>query len=213
MNSPFPGMDPFLEEPAYWADFHSRFMNAWCEAIDAALPEHYEASLGEHVYLDGPKEAYIEILHRPDRSLVAVLELLSPANKEQPGRTEDLAKRRAILVQQVHLVELDLLLGGRRLPMQQPLPDGDYYYLLSRAEKRLDCDVFAWSLRQALPKLPAPLRAPDRDIIIDLAAVFATAYERGRYGRKISYHDHVPRFLSDEDRVWTRHIINSVQGR
>src|SRR6266540_219691 len=107
-------------------------MNSWCEAIDAALPENYEVSLGEHVYLvehellDGPKEAYIEILHRPDRSLVAVLELLSPANKEQPGRTEYLAKRRAILVQPVHLVELDLLLGGRRLPMQQPLPDGDY---------------------------------------------------------------------------------------
>src|SRR5262249_44718944 len=32
------------------------------------------------------REAYIEILHRPERSLVAVLELLSPANKELPGR-------------------------------------------------------------------------------------------------------------------------------
>ena len=259
MKSPFPGMDPFLEEPAFWADFHSRFMNAWCEAIDEALPENYEANLGEHVYLvehepearklghpdiavsqtewtapilaepdaravatlepvtipltllDGPKEAYIEILHRPDRTLVAVLELLSPANKEQPGRTEYLAKRRAILVQQVHLVELDLLLGGRRLPMQQPLPDGDYYYLLSRAEKRLDCDVFAWGLRQPLPKLPAPLRAPDRDIIIDLAAVFAMAYERGRYSRKVNYHDHLPRLPREEDADWARVLLDSMK--
>src|SRR6185369_17217944 len=42
--------------------------------------------------LEGPKEVYIEILHRPERRLVTVLELLSPANKELPGRTEYLTK-------------------------------------------------------------------------------------------------------------------------
>ncbi len=40
-------------------------------------------------------ERHIEILHRPDRTLVAALELLSPANKEEPGRTLYLAKRNA----------------------------------------------------------------------------------------------------------------------
>src|SRR5688572_17165029 len=132
MPSPFPGMDPYLEGPD-WLDFHSRFVNAWCEAVADGLPDEYEANLGERVYLvevdpdsrkllypdvsvthnestsharttaasatlepttiplemlDGPREAYIEILHRPDRALVAVLELLSPANKQNPGRTE-----------------------------------------------------------------------------------------------------------------------------
>src|SRR5207302_3544789 len=51
MKSPFPGMDPFLEHPAYWSDFHSRFINAWCEAIADSLPPQYEATLGERVYL------------------------------------------------------------------------------------------------------------------------------------------------------------------
>ena len=137
MKSPFPGMDPYLEQPAYRSDFHSRFINVWCEAIADALPPQYEATLGERVYLvehspearklgfpdiavshgerppsssqssgstgatatlepvtipltilEGPREAYIEILYQPDRSLVAALELLSPANKEEPGRTE-----------------------------------------------------------------------------------------------------------------------------
>src|SRR5438552_11758420 len=171
MKSPFPGMDPYLEHPAYWSDFHSRFINAWCEAIADALPPQYEATLGERVYLvehdpearklgfpdvavthderlaassesaasaaatatlepvtipltilEGPRETYIEILHQPDRSLICVLELLSPANKEQPGRAEYLAKRSALLHQKVHLVELDLLLGGQRLPLERPLP-------------------------------------------------------------------------------------------
>jgi hypothetical protein len=64
--------------------------------------------------LQGPRETFIEIIHRADRSLVTSLELLSPANKHQPGRTEYLAKRNALLYQSVHLVELDLLRGGQR---------------------------------------------------------------------------------------------------
>lgn len=49
MASPFPGMDPFLEHPAYCLDFHATFINYWREAIAEALPPHYEATLGERV--------------------------------------------------------------------------------------------------------------------------------------------------------------------
>jgi hypothetical protein len=38
MKSPFPGMDPYLESPEIWPDFHSRFINAWCEAIAGRIP-------------------------------------------------------------------------------------------------------------------------------------------------------------------------------
>jgi hypothetical protein len=255
MASPFPGMDPFLENPAYWPDFHSRFVNYWCEAVADALPPNYEASLGERVYLiehdpearklgypdvavtqespalpvapslgtglatlepvtipllmlEGPRETYIEILHQPDRSLVAVLELLSPANKEYPGRTEYLAKRMALYNQNVHLVELDLLRGGHRLPMQKPLPPADYYYLVSRGDQRPDCQVYSWSLKQRLPKLPVPLRAQDADIFIELSAVFATAYERGRFSRRINHQAPVPGVLSQEDRRWAQKVTS-----
>jgi hypothetical protein len=33
MPSPFPGIDPFLEGPAYWSDFHATFINYWREAM------------------------------------------------------------------------------------------------------------------------------------------------------------------------------------
>jgi hypothetical protein len=253
MKSPFPGMDPFLELPAYWSDFHATFVNYWREAIADALPPQYEASLGERVYLierdpderklgfpdvavthdpaaasepgtpgatatltpvtipltilEGPRETYIEILHQPDRSLVTSLELLSPANKEQPGRTEYLAKRRALLVQDVHLVELDLLLEGRRLPLQKPLPPADYYYFLCRAGQRPDCQVYRWTLRQPLPALPVPLRDPDPDLTIDLGAVFALAYERGRFYRRIHYQGPMPVFLGEAERQWAAALV------
>lgn len=44
-------MDPYLEHPAYWNDFHSTFINYWRAALLDRLPEHYDASIGEQVYL------------------------------------------------------------------------------------------------------------------------------------------------------------------
>jgi hypothetical protein len=254
MKSPFPGMDPFLEQPAFWSDFHFRFINYWCEAIADALPPHYEATLGERVYLvehdpemrklgfpdvavmhddlssstpggspagtttlppvtvplailEGPRETYIEIVHQPDQILVASLELLSPANKEQPGRTEYLAKRHALIYQKVHLVELDLLLVGRRV--QEPLPPADYYYLVSHGDRRPDCDVYRWTLRDPLPTLPVPLRAPDPEIFVDLGAVFATAYERARFFRRINYQAPIPAVVSKRDRPWVESVLQT----
>jgi hypothetical protein len=257
MGCPFPGMDPFLELPAYWSDFHFTFINYWREAIADVLPPDYEAALGERVYLvehdpearrlgypdvavtegeraaaaiersvgaatlepvtipltilEGPREAYIEILHQPERRLVSALELLSPGNKEQPGRVEYLAKRRALLCQDVHLVELDLLLEGQRLPLQRPLPPAEYYYLLSRSDRRPDCEVYFWRLSQPLPTLPVPLRAPDPDVFINLATVFATAYERGRFRRRLPYQGPVPAFVPAQDRPWVESVLAGCQ--
>jgi hypothetical protein len=250
-------MDPFLEDPAYWLDFHFRFINNWADALSEILPEQYEANLGERVYLvehdpearklmspdigvvesptpakvsssrgavtlapvtvpltilEGPRETFVEILHKPDRQLVTVLELLSPTNKEQPGRTEYLAKRRAILYQKVHLVELDLLRAGRRMPSLVPLPPGDYYYLVARAERRPDAEIFAWTIRDPLPQLPVPLRTPDPDITFDLAAVFRTTYERGRLARKINYSRALPD-LGRDDQEWAAGIVRSSGPR
>jgi hypothetical protein len=248
MPSPFPGMDPYLESPAFWPDFHERFITYWCDELAEHLPEAYEARIGERVYLlepsaekgklmgpdvsithgNGPSsggsaptglatlepvtipltildetsEAYIEILHRPDRTLVAVLELLSPSNKIEQGRTLYLAKRNALIQQAVHLVELDLLLGGQRLPFDEPLPAGDYYALVSRSDRRPDCDVYAWTIRQPLPPIPIPLKPPDPDIVLELGVVFATAYERGRYRRSIDYDAPAPISLGDETQRW-----------
>jgi hypothetical protein len=158
--------------------------------------------------VEGPRETYVEILHRPERSLVAVLELLSPANKENPGRTEYLSKRNAVLRQNVHLVELDLLLGGQRVPSPRSLPAADCYYLLARAEQRFDCQVYHWRLPDPLPCLPIPLRPPHADVTVDLAQVFATAYTRGRFGRRLRYDRPCPAPLTEEQRAWAEQIAS-----
>jgi hypothetical protein len=158
------------------------------------------------------RETRIQILHRPGRTLVGVLELLSPGNKTGSGYSAYLAKRNDVIGQQVHLVELDLLLGGQRLPMRRPLPPGDYYAFVSRSDRRPESDVYTWKVRQPLPTLPIPLKAPDEDVLLDLDAIFIITYERGRYARSIDYDAPLGLSLSPEDRLWAETLAKSWKG-
>lgn len=255
MASPFPGMDPYLEGPAFWRDFHQTFIGCWREAVAAALPDHYDARLDEtvnlvqmspevikliypdvavsreprrtkrahskssgtlllepvhipHEFLEEVRQTRIEILHRPERTLVAVLEMLSPFNKSGEGFDQYRAKRKTILLQKLHLVELDLLVGGKRLPLSKPLPRADYYALISRAEDRPNCEVYRWALRDPLPTIPIPLRAPDADIPIDLGKVFRDTYERGRYARALFYTQPPAARLRRKDAQWATGVAS-----
>ena len=72
----------------------------------------------------------------------------------------------------------------------------------SRAGKRPSSDVFAWSVRQPLPRIPIPLRKPDPDVLLNLPALFALAYERGRYARALDYSAELDLPLDSGDRAW-----------
>jgi hypothetical protein len=37
MPSPFPGMDPYLEQPTFWSAFHSRLIVAIADALAPQL--------------------------------------------------------------------------------------------------------------------------------------------------------------------------------
>jgi hypothetical protein len=159
------------------------------------------------------RETFIQILHREDQALVAVVEVLSPANKEMPGHGEYLAKRYALLRQHVHLVEIDLLLRGTRPPLLRELPPGDFFALVSRADRRPNCDVYAWSLAEALPRIPIPLKGPDPDLVADLSAVFQLTYQRGRYRRTLRYEE-LPRAIENNDRLreWVQSQLQSARN-
>jgi hypothetical protein len=155
------------------------------------------------------RDVWIEIRRRPDRTPVTVIEVLSPTNKIGHGLSKYRLKRRRLIHQHVHLIELDFLLSGHRLPMGRSLPPGDYYALVSRAENRPDCQVYAWTIRDPLPHIPIPLLTPDPDVQLDLGAVFATAYERGRYARSMDYTAPLPIVRNSEDRTWAERIAQT----
>lgn len=148
------------------------------------------------------RDLWIEIRHRPDRDLVTAIEILSPTNKLGEGYWQYQGQRRALIRQNVHLVELDLLVRGQRLPMGQELPAGDFFAFVSRADRRSKCNVYAWSVRQCLPNIRIPLRSPDPDVILELPAIFALAYDRGRYARALDYSAPLDLPLAAGDRAW-----------
>ena len=160
--------------------------------------------------LEEVREAYLKIIHRPEQTLVTELELLSPENKATQGSIQYLAKRDALLRGPVHLVELDFLIGGHRLPMARPLPPGDAYAFVARGDRRPDCDVYAWSIRQALSAIRIPLLAPDPDLRLDLAEVYATTFEKGRYARSINYGSPLSIGLVPEDRAWAEALAKGA---
>jgi hypothetical protein len=51
MPSPFPGMDPYLENPATWSDLHQRLITYIADMLQPELRPNYLARIGERVYV------------------------------------------------------------------------------------------------------------------------------------------------------------------
>ena len=49
MPSPFPGMDPYLEDPSIWPDLHSTMISYIREALQPQVRPKYVARIGERV--------------------------------------------------------------------------------------------------------------------------------------------------------------------
>ncbi|MCP4541150.1 MAG: DUF4058 family protein, partial [Chloroflexi bacterium] len=157
---PFPGMDPYLEAPDIWPDFHNRLATALSTMLNAQLLVPYYARLQKR---SEPSIAFESgtlagVLHRTDplehyfveiynsaqgHRLVTIIEIVSPSNKRPgPDRRSYETKQKDVLESNVNLIELDLLRSGRRL---LPYPDlvamvdtlaPDYLVLLNRGVLR-----------------------------------------------------------------------------
>ena len=155
-------------------------------------------------------ESYVQIVSLPDRELVTSVEILSPTNKSRADGGDYLAKRAALLRRRINLVEIDLLLGGDRLPALDALPAGDFYAFVSRRERRPKAEVHAWSIRRVLLKIPVPLKFPDPDVLLDLAGAFKMTFDRGRYDRSLRYDLPLPSTLSEADRAWAAARVQTI---
>ena len=51
MQSPFPGMDPYLEHPALWPDVHNRLMAALADDLSERVAPRYYVGLERRTYL------------------------------------------------------------------------------------------------------------------------------------------------------------------
>ncbi len=155
----------------------------------------------------------IEIRDTQQRHLVTAIEILSPTNKRGEGIREYLTKRQRLLLSAVHLLEIDLLRQGRRVPMQQPLPEAPYFVFLSRAESRPMTDIWPVALDQPLPTVPVPLLPGDDDVLLDLQAVLTAAYDLPGYDLIIDYTEPPEIPLTEAEAAWVERHLHATGSR
>lgn len=128
------------------------------------------------------------LLHTDAGELVAVIELLSPSNKQagDHGRQLYLQKRNEVLESRVHLIEIDLLEEGERMPVAEAWPPCERSILVARGNRRPIVEIYPVAPGERLPIIRLPLSRPDPDFLLDVQAVFDQTWQRGRYERLLA---------------------------
>jgi hypothetical protein len=158
-------------------------------AVQSAPPEAESVTMRALITAEY-SEAFVEIhTLQPERALVTCIEVLSPSNKRAgtPGWELYQRKRQALLLGEANLVEIDLLRGGKRLPMVDPWPDSPYTLLVSRRATAPICRVLRAHYAKPLPLVPVPLLEPDPDAALNLQLLIDDIYRRYRYDQEIDY--------------------------
>ena len=268
--NPFPGMNPYLENPGLWPDVHNSVIVGLRTLLSRQLRPEYRVTTVERVYVmtepgsngsgsggsngvripdvavltaaaPAPgagasagelrfpmparskdaiavqlpatellKERYLEVRRVDNRQVVAIIELLSPTNKGGDGYREYLAKRAATLYSPTHLVEIDLLRAGRRMPVIGPAPAEAHYRILVANARRSEpvADLYAFGIRQAIPDFVMPLAQEDEGIAVNLNSVVNSVYADGSYDLDIDYGQDPPEPpLPDDDRAWVEQLL------
>ncbi len=251
MASPFPGMDPYLENSELWPAVHNRLIVAIADELVEHLSEKYRVEIEKRTYFgdeDGVlvglpdvavatrktsqansaamalalpvqpeqvtvpmtaevNERYLEIREVATGRVVTVIELLSPKNKRSgEGRIAYERKRNQILSSTTHLVEIDLLRGGRPFPMVSKNLN-DYRILICPGDQRPVGNLFAFSLQQPIPAVPIPLLPGESDVLLELQPLLNQVYKKGRYHLAIDYGQPPSPQFSQENRQWVSKLL------
>src|SRR5262245_28734444 len=227
MPSPFPGMDPYLEDEKLWPAFQHQIVNCLYQILLPGLVDRYRARVGQRPYAteqalftsvvrEEHHEEYIEIRQRGDNRLVTLVDVVSPANKlTDAGRAAYLNRRREGRTNNANLVEIDLVLQGQ--PMleysREGLPDWDYAVTVTRSTQPERYEIYAATLQKRLPRFRLPLAADDRDTVLALHAAFTRCYDQNNFAAKIDYQRDPPTAIADEDRQWLHDLLKQQKLR
>ena len=227
MPSPFPGMDPYLENPNLFMGIQQALVTFLCDEMNQMLPTNYVSSICERNFwdsdsaLDDRREAFIEIVPvGGEGEVITLIEVLSPSNKSRgtPGHDTYIEKQQTILQSDTHLIEIDLLRDGLHtvaadrdeIAVQAHF---DYCVCLSRAYGSAAFEVWARTVRQSLPRFRVPLKAEDKDVVINLQALFDHCYEAGNFARRINYQNEPSLPLRLADAEWTDALLREKGAR
>jgi len=225
MPSPFPGMDPFLENAKVWPEFQHLLVTCLYQALLPGLVDRYRARVGQRHYFieqalftsvvrEEHTEEFIEIRQRGADRLVTLVEVVSPASKTT-GVGRQLYLDHWVLCKTggANIVEIDLVLQGQPPRGFSPhtQAEGEYAVTVSRANRQESPEAFG--LQRALPRFRLPLAGDDRDMVVELHVIFNRAYDLGGFSGNIDYKIAPVPTLHDPDRQWLDTLLKKQKLR
>ncbi len=216
-------MDPYLEAPVFWQGLQLSLIVCITRALNFDLPCEFAATINERILEpdatnpDLPeRERFIQVVTTGDeKRVVAVIEVLSPANKStRAGRREYVNKQQSILQSDTHLLEIDLLRAGE---FTVAVPEGavreqtgasDYIFSLHRGGEYDHFQYWSKTMRDPLPRrLLVPLTEGVPDVLLDLQTAFDEAYDAGPYARQVNYATDPTAPLRPDDALWANVLL------
>jgi hypothetical protein len=161
-----------------------------------------------------PLEIRLTSVHVHDvanNELVTAIEILSPANKREPGLSTYREKRTELIAAGVHLLEVDLIRRGQRpwLP-EEEMPYSPSLMLLTRGDQHYT-ELWPVQLSDTLPVLPVPLKNDDSDVPLDVQAALEAIQSESNYHLTIDYGAQPPRPpLTQSEDEWLEIQLSKV---
>jgi hypothetical protein len=105
-------------------------------------------------------------------------------------------------------VEIDLLRGGKRLPLSKPPPPlHEYYVMVCRFWEFPHAGLWTFGLRDPIPEIPIPLAPDVPDVPLSLRSGLDRAYAEGRYDEELHYDEHLLPPVGRADAAWVRDVL------
>jgi len=141
--------------------------------------------------------------------VVTAIELLSAENKHKgEGRAKYFQKMREYAEAEVSVVEYDLLRAGERIRSVEGAEEIPYSATVYRHGIRYRAEFYAISLRSHIPAIRVPLRAGDKDVVLNIQPLLNRAYANGRY--RFNYNKPPEPPLSPVDAEWAKSLTDLV---
>lgn len=179
MPSPFPGMDPWLENPARWPDVHGMLVTTLREALGRAVRPRYVVTMDVVERSGGLRHRSLSIEELDTRAVVTSVRI---GRTSWPGDGSSFVQ---LVLTRDAASSYQVVVGGPTGVAARPI-----------------------ALRERLPVVAVPLRG-DESVLLDLQSVLDTAYDRAGYDLILDYEAELAPPLAADDRAWARERVHT----
>jgi Protein of unknown function (DUF4058) len=202
----FPGMNPYLEQPALWPEVHKRLIVALADELNPLLNPTYRVAIEEQ-YLTEKEESqwYLKIYCTETKAVITIIKFLA---HEQHLNQQF---RDPVLNSKTHLIEIDLLRRNQPMPLAESTPQtpGTYRILISRSDDRPQALLYEFGIRQPIPTFVMPLADTNTpEPLVAIQQLIEGLYDRAGFDMDIDYSQQPTPSLGDEDWQWSQQLTS-----